>query len=216
MTNLGKRLRTRRKELKYTQGDIAKSVGVSVATVSLWEKDENSPKGNNLMKLSVFLDCRPDWLLIGAKYPTLGLTDNLSNGPPVKQMIPVISWVQAGEFCESDVLEPYEVEEWMPCPQNCSIRTYGLRVKGDSMTSPHIGERTYPAEIIIFVDPDREVLPGVRVIAKSPDSNEATFKTYVEDDGVKYLKPINPQYKMKEITPGMVICGVVIGSYWPE
>jgi len=202
--------------MRYTQGDIAKSVGVSVATVSLWEKDENSPKGNNLMKLSVFLDCRPDWLLTGAKYPTLGLTSNIGDGPPVRQMIPIVSWVQAGEFCGSEVLEPYEVEEWLPCPANASLRTFGLVVKGDSMTSPHAGERSYPEGIVIFVDPEKEVVHGSRVIAMIEGSTEATFKSYTEDAGARYLKPINPQYPIREIGPGITICGVVIGSYWPE
>ena len=131
-------------------------------------------------------------------------------------MIPSVSWVQVGEFCGSEVLEPYEVEEWLPCPANASLRTFGLVVKGDSMTSPHAGERSYPEGIVIFVDPEKEVVHGSRVIAMIEGSTEATFKSYTEDAGARYLKPINPQYPIREIGPGITICGVVIGSYWPE
>ena len=84
------------------------------------------------------------------------------------------------------------------------------------MTSPHSSERSYPEGIIIYVDPEVEVTSGRRVIAKSTTSGETTFKTYVEDDGLKFLKPINPQFPMKEVTTEVRICGVVIGSYWPE
>jgi SOS-response transcriptional repressor LexA len=128
----------------------------------------------------------------------------------------VISWIQAGEFCESNVLELHDVEEWLPCPAHASDKAFGLRVKGDSMTSPHSGDRSYPEGIVIYVDPEVEVTSGRRVIAKSATSDEATFKTYVEDDGLKFLKPINPQFPMKEMTADVHICGVVIGSYWPE
>lgn len=211
---VGQRIKARRKELGLYQKDLTKA-GVSVSAVSQWEQGLNFPKGNHLMALANILDCRPDWIMNGGKNPPLGLS-NISDGPPIKQMIPVISWVQAGEFCGAEILEPYEVEEWMPCPANASLRTYGLRVKGDSMTAAHVGERSYPEGIVIFVDPERDVRPGCRVIATVPESQEATFKTLVEDAGVRYLKPINTHYKMRELTPEMKICGVVIGSYWPE
>ncbi len=141
---------------------------------------------------------------------------NVTHAPPVKKMIPVISWVQAGAFCESNVLELHEVEEWLPCPANASDKAFGLRVKGDSMTSPHRGERSYPEGIVIYVDPEVDVTSGRRVIAKSTSSDEATFKTYVEDNGIKYLIPINPQFPTVTMTAEVHICGVIIGSYWPE
>jgi SOS-response transcriptional repressor LexA len=157
------------------------------------------------------MNVSPEWLQFG-----VGEDSNITHAPPIRKMIPVISWVQAGAFCESNVLELHEVEEWLPCPSHASDKAFGLRVKGDSMTSPHSGERSYPEGIVIYVDPEVDVTSGRRVIAKSNSSDEATFKTYVEDDGLKFLKPINPQFPMKEITDDVHICGVIIGSYWPE
>jgi SOS-response transcriptional repressor LexA len=48
------------------------------------------------------------------------------------------------------------------------------------------------------------------------DSTEATFKEYYEDDGKKYLKPINPQYPTSEMDDDSIIIGVVIGSFVAE
>jgi len=214
MNNLGGRIRNQRKLLKLTQNSLAHIVGVTGATISLWEKEETAPKGGSLFSLSAALQCQPEWLLYGtgdSKEPS-----NITHAPPIKKMIPVISWVQAGAFCESNVLELHEVEEWLPCPTNASDSTFGLRVKGDSMTSTHGGDRSYPEGIIIYVDPEVAVTSGKRVIAKSTASDEATFKTYVEDNGAKYLIPINKQYHTIEITKDVQICGVIIGSYWPE
>lgn len=132
-------------------------------------------------------------------------------------LVPVISWVRAGEFCEAqDPLEPGDAEDWLPRPKGASKNTYALTVKGDSMTSPYPGSRSYPQGIIIFVDPEKEVLPGNRGIFKLPESNEVTFKELVSDAGQLYLKPLNPQYDKIAVTERMTTCGKVIGSFFAE
>lgn len=200
-------------DLSLTQNQLAEKVGVSQAMVNklLSGKISSTTK---ILEFSKALQCNPDWLMYGAgSFPE---ESNVTHAPPVRKMIPVISWVQAGAFCESNVLELHDVEEWLPCPVHASEKTFGLRVKGSSMTSPHSNDRSYPEGIVIYVDPEIDVISGKRVIAKSASSSEATFKTYVEDGGLKYLIPINPQYPSVEINADIHICGVIIGSYWPE
>ena len=133
------------------------------------------------------------------------------------RLIPLISWVQAGEWAEAvDYLEPGDAEEWLPAPLAAGPHTFALRVVGDSMTSIQAGQRSYPEGTIIYVDPDKPPYPGKRVIARLTDSNEVTFKVFAEDAGRKFLKPINPQYPIIEINNNCEIIGVVIGSYMPE
>ncbi|WP_444914658.1 helix-turn-helix domain-containing protein [Microbulbifer sp. TRSA007] len=141
---------------------------------------------------------------------------NVIPGPRIQGRVPLISWVQAGAFCESiDLFEPGDAEDWIPCPSNHSDRTFALRVQGDSMTSPYPGQKSYPEGTIVFVDPDKPLINGCRVIAKL--NGEATFKTYAEDMGHIYLRPINPTYAPMDITGKNVsFCGVIIGSYSPE
>lgn len=129
--------------------------------------------------------------------------------------IPLISEVNAGAWCESpDNYAPGDAEEWLPAPRNAGARTFALRVVNDSMTSPYPGQRSYPDGMIIYVDPDKEVTNGARVVARA--NGDYTFKSYIEDAGRKYLKPINPTYEKIDITDDVHICGVVIGSYLPE
>lgn len=145
------------------------------------------------------------------------LVNNIEIGPDTRGYVPLISWVQAGDWCDAVVsYEPPSAEDWLPCPVSHGPRTYALRVKGDSMTSPYPGQRSYPEGTIIYVDPDRSIINGCRIVARQPFSNEVTFKEYREDSGTRYLKPINPQYQMQEIGDDTRICGVVIGQFIGE
>lgn len=139
-----------------------------------------------------------------------GTLSNVEEGPDIRGRVPLISWVQAGAFCQSvDLFEPGDAERWLLTTQNLGPHAYALRVKGDSMVNPIPGGHSYPEGVIIFIDPDTVVTNGCRVIARIPDADEATFKVYSEDAGKKWLKPLNPQYPMIEMTDEMMICGVV-------
>jgi len=145
------------------------------------------------------------------------IVQNTEIGPDIRGRVPLISFVQAGMWCETiDIYHVGDAEAWMPCPVSHGPRTYCLRVQGDSMTNTMPGQKSYPEGTIIFVDPDRPVTNGSRVIARLADANEATFKEYREDGGRRFLKPLNQQYQMQEITDGVIICGVVIFSGLPE
>ena len=82
------------------------------------------------------------------------------------------------------------------------------------MVSLSPGQRSYPQGSIIYVDPDKPVVSGARVVALV--NGEFTFKMFVEDAGRKFLKPINTSYDKIDVTGGANIYGVVIGSYLPE
>ncbi|WP_277419617.1 LexA family protein, partial [Pseudomonas viridiflava] len=77
-----------------------------------------------------------------------------------------------------------------------------------SMTAPT--GVSVPEGMMILVDTEADVQPGKLVIAKLPASNEATFKKLVEDGGVRYLKPLNPAYRMIECGADCRIIGVAV------
>lgn len=62
---LGQRVLARRKELKLTQREAAKLVGVAHVTISQWERDETQPVGSRLFSLAKALSCTPTWLMFG-------------------------------------------------------------------------------------------------------------------------------------------------------
>lgn len=52
-------IRKRRKELKLTQIELAKRVGVSMMTVQLWERNVTRPSEENYQKLLEALEIIP-------------------------------------------------------------------------------------------------------------------------------------------------------------
>ncbi|AZD84926.1 repressor protein c2 [Pseudomonas chlororaphis subsp. aureofaciens] len=202
----------------------SKGVYKTAQAVSKWLNGAAMPELDSLTAMASWLGVRREWLEHGVMpvFPhesalqTGDQTGNVNPLPFDMTKVPLISWVQAGAWCEiAPTVESIDAELWLPCPVNISKSGFALRVVGDSMTNAGSG-RSYPAGCIIFVDPDIAINNGDRVIATLPSSNEATFKVLVKDAGKHYLKPINPQYPIIEMTEDMQICGKVVGTFTPE
>ena len=214
MGTLGRNIQNRLNEIGLTQKDLADKAGLSQVMVHKLISGKASST-SKIFEIAQVLGCDPEQLQKGVIGPPLK-EGNVSNIGKYSNSMPLISWVQAGDWCDSpDAFAPGDAEDWLPRPNNAGSRSFALRVEGDSMTSPYPGQRSYPHGTIIFVDPDRAVTNGSRVVARTPDGHY-TFKTYIEDAGKRYLKPINPTYDKFDITDDVHICGVVIGSYLPE
>jgi SOS-response transcriptional repressor LexA len=132
---------------------------------------------------------------------------NANLGPNFQGLHPVISWVQAGEWHEiaESAAPPYGAE-LLPCPVKCSPESFVLRVRCDSMEPKfHEGD-------LIFVDPHVSAEHGKFVVVRLDDSNEATFKKLIIEDGKQYLKALNPDWpnRIIEINEEATICGVVV------
>ncbi|RJT12825.1 LexA family protein [Rahnella inusitata] len=129
------------------------------------------------------------------------------------QLVPVISWVQAGAWTEIGYSEvDLSLSETYPCPVPCGPMTYILRVIGDSMIDE------YRPGDMIFIDPEVAPVHGDDVIALLLDSGETTFKRLVEDGNHKYLKALNkgwPEQYIK-IDGNCSIIGTVVFSGKPR
>jgi SOS-response transcriptional repressor LexA len=204
-----------------------RGVNKTTQAISKWLNGEAFAEADSMSALCSWLKVRREWLEYGVlpKLPS-GENDSRSSSAADESnvsvvshrfgKVPLISWVQAGAWCEAiPNIESYDSDSWLSCPVQISAHGYALKVLGDSMTNPGPG-RSYPAGCIIFVDPEAETRTGDRVIARLPRTNEATFKILVEDAGRQYLRPINPQYPIIEITEETHICGKVVGAFVPE
>lgn len=65
MKTIGQRIKERRSALKHTQRSLGKQAGVAHVTISQWERDETSPRGDNLFKLAAALNVEPGWIIKG-------------------------------------------------------------------------------------------------------------------------------------------------------
>jgi len=139
---------------------------------------------------------------------------NTEPAPDIREGVPLISWIQAGDWAEaSDPFHPGEAEAYVPSLKPTSTRAFALRVRGDSMTAAH--GRTYPEGCIIIVEPERRSpVNGERIVAKMEGSNEVTFKVYKEEDGRVWLQPLNPNHM--PIREPFKVLGTVVGKWEDE
>ena len=60
---LGEKIAKQRKELNYTQEQLADILGVSRQSISKWESDITYPETDKLIELGKLFDCSMDYLL---------------------------------------------------------------------------------------------------------------------------------------------------------
>lgn len=131
---------------------------------------------------------------------------NVESAVSRTSQVPLISWVAAGGYLETqDLFNVGDSEELIDTGLKTSKNAFALRVRGDSMTSTD--GVSFPDGIIIVVEPTMQPEPGDYVIVNNGD-NEATFKQLIKDGSDWYLKPLNTRYPMKPLGSSKVI-GVV-------
>ncbi|MBT9570878.1 MAG: helix-turn-helix domain-containing protein [Pseudomonas umsongensis] len=124
---------------------------------------------------------------------------------------PLISWVIAGEWAESsDNFHPGDADEWIASTENAGDHGFWLTVRGDSMTCA--GNPSFPEGSRILVMPEADLISGKYYVVKMLDSGESTFKQYIEDAGLKYLRPLNPAYRTIQINGECKFIGRVIDT----
>lgn len=203
---------------------IAEACDVSRPTVSAWfnnpEKVISISRTNAEKICAAFAPhISPAWLAegIGGKELSGNVVvanhSNIEPGPNLRGKVPLVSWVQAGAWCEAvRTTHVAEAERWMDCPVVHSSQTFALRVRGDSMTAPSGAARTYPEGCFIFVDPERKnPVNGDRIVACLLHAHEVTFKVYKNEDGRQWLQPLNPSHE--PIREPFRVLGTVLGKW---
>jgi SOS-response transcriptional repressor LexA len=222
MATLAERLEAARAAAQVSQADIARAAGVSTASVSDWFSGATkSLKTKSAIATAKLLNVSVEWLTTGqgpmraraGELAERSAVYNVEPGPRMGGRVPLISWVQAGDWSSAvDNFHPGDADEWINTSVPIYEHTYALRVRGDSMTSPG-GHPSFPDGALIVVEPnaigDLESMIGRFVIVKRAAADEATFKQLVRDAGVYYLKPLNPAYPLLELDDDDTFCGVV-------
>lgn len=206
------RAKSRMKELSMTQDMLAKQMSVTRSAIGHYLAGRRTPHMEQFQKLAEILKVDLIWLQFGIdtnKNPELA-NKYLPETNPLPSPIPILTWKQvANEDLQNlDKLNP----EYLPNLYTDKLNLYALRIKGDTMTSPSGHMIGFREGDIIQVDPCEEPKDGDFVVAVLPGANEATFKQYVIDGGIRYLKPLNPQYPLITIDDKTKICGVATYS----
>jgi len=184
-----------------TQEDVALAVGKSLKQIQRI-KGGKSSKVSTLTEVAAYFGFTYEnmlalgrWILDGKApeewKPSLLEESNVSPGPSILRKVPLISFIQAGDWSGDEEFEP---EELITCTSNVGPKAFALRVKGPSM-EPEFIEGDY-----IIIDPDKQWESGDYVVAKNGEE-EATFKRYYKDGDKHFLKPLNVDWgKPKDMT----------------
>jgi SOS-response transcriptional repressor LexA len=212
MSTLAERIKSARNHAQLTQKALALKVGVEQPVISQLETGKNLQSAH-LPKIAHVCGVSAIWLSDNIEPMIVGKASSSNIGEARDQVesyrYPVISWVAAGAWAEA--VEPYPAgfsDRYEFSEYDSKGPAFWLEVKGDSMTSP--AGQSVTEGTLILVDTEAEAAPGKLVIAKLPDSNEATFKKLVNDGGKLFLKPLNPGYPIEPFDEQCRIVGVVV------
>ena len=237
MESIASRALAARKFAKMTQKQAEAVSGVKQSSISKIERGDTS-RSMSVLALARAYRADPNWLDTGdgpapwdedqvspardradeppgpyrvTRTPPAGPSYN----PRTPQTVPLIQWSDTVRWESREVSDQPRAERWIPCIAHHSLESYALRMRGDSMTATSGHLKSYPAESIIFVDTQRKTpADGQRVIAKLEDSGEVTCKVYKEEDGRRWLLPLNPKHE--PIRTAFTVLGTVIGKWEDE
>lgn len=210
MSTWSNRIKTRMKELDMTQEILANKMGITRGAVTHYLAGRRVPPLKQFQKLAVILKSDPAWLQFGTATEVSKKKAQNKNELATQKRIPIVTWEQITDHLDISNIKEDVIKEFVPNLYTDKQNWYALRVKSDAMTSPAGHIKNFHTGNVLIVDPHKEAENGNFVIVLLPRSNEATFKQYVIDGGVKYLKPLNPQYPIVEFDEAMHICGVVL------
>ena len=195
--SFNERVRQRRIELGLSQAELGKMAGVPQSTIGQIENGRNK-SSTKILELANALQTTVEYLVNGVKTKAQGIS-NISATNFCTNRVPVISWVQAGNWLD---IEHYDSDD-MEYVQTVKFIEDGfaLRVHGDSM-QPEFADGD-----IIVIDPHAPQDASCYVVAVH--DNQATLKKLVYDGTTPYLKPLNPQYPMLSWDESTRIVGVV-------
>ena len=193
---IGKNIRYFRKQKGYSQEQLARKLGITQGSVSLWEQERNDPDTKTAVKLAQIFEIPLDSLF--SNEPRRELDSIRIN----RAAVPILGNIACGQRITPDTTP----EGYADLPDG--IRAdFALRCKGDSM------EPTLIDGDLVLIRQQPEVEPGQ--IAAVNIAGETTLKhVYPQKEGL-LLVADNPQYPpiFASVSSGeeIIIHGLAVG-----
>jgi repressor LexA len=201
--SIAQRIRQARTKKELDQAKLAAKLDVATRTVQRWEKGEQVPDSNYLMRIAKVTGVTPHWLLTGegdlyAKSTAESKVIPLPTGRYKRVglvSLPLLSSVPGG--APSLMFHPDYVEKYITVDDIKDTNAFALEVKGNSM-APRIEDGD-----IIVVSPKLEARTGDICVVRVND--EDTVKRVKVEEQYLHLIPLNPEYepmvvKKKDVT----------------
>jgi SOS-response transcriptional repressor LexA len=209
---------SKKNALKLNQRKIADAAGMTPVSVNHYLKGINPLNARFAAVLARLLEEPVESFSprLATEIAEMAASTGHSNIAPMLQPhreareYPLISWVAAGERCESAACDHVSTAEKLPSTENAGPRGYWLKVKGKSMTADT--QPSFPEGTPILIRPEGfDLISGKFYIARH-SSGETTFKQYIQDAGIGYLVPLNPEYQPVTMDGSWEIIGRAIDA----
>jgi len=201
--SIGQRIREARLAKSLEQARLAAKLDIATRTLQRWEKGEQIPAGNFLMKIAKRTDVSSHWLLTGEgemyvrDHPAPNVIPLPTGRYKKIQLVslPLLSSVPGGAPNLS--FHPDYVERYISVDDVSDNQAFALEVRGNSM-APRIEDGD-----IIVVSPKLDIRNGDVCVVRVSD--EDTVKKIKIEEQLLYLIPLNPDYepmtvKKKDVT----------------
>jgi repressor LexA len=191
--SIAQRIRQARAQKEMDQAKLAAKLDVATRTVQRWEKGEQVPDSNYLMRIAKVTGVAPHWLLTGdgEMFPFKSPDAKILPLPTGRYKrvelvsLPLLSSVPGG--APSLMFHPDYVEKYITVDDIKDSNAFALEVKGNSM-APRIEDGD-----IIVVSPKLEARTGDICVVRVSD--EDTVKRIKMEDQFLHLIPLNPEYE---------------------
>lgn len=190
---IGKKIKQLRKLAGLTMGQLAEKINVRYQVISRIESgDTKFPNGNNLYKLAKVLNTTVEFIMEGKGF------SNIKNVKENK--IPLLlNSKEIIEWCQNDIKNishynrPYIHNPFI----NRQPDNFIIEILSDSMQGKyHAG---IPKGAIAICRPSSKIIQNSYSIFYDKEQEEIFIREVIID-GKTYLKPLNNQFKIEEIT----------------
>lgn len=213
-----------------TPAEIAAMIETKPQNINNWSKRGISKSG--AMDIAKVFGLSVDWILTGkgsiknkpsidelrneiARIEQSGKKDlQKSQVLSMSNPVPVINWITAGSWTETNPTTLDDVIEYLPRPIGLSEKGFCLIVRGESMMPE------FKPDEIIYVEPNVDIgklQNGDLVVVQESNNNEATFKQLVigETSNDMYLRPLNKNWHEQRMIPksDWSLIGKVVGKW---
>ena len=210
MNTLSERIKYARKLAGLSQAALAKTVEISQSAIAMLENGTRAGSAS-MPQIAQALNVNAVWLVTGkGEMSSQAPAQWDTNVVPITSLhpVPIISWVRAGAFSD---IEEFTSEDFVQVDVSTSAHAFALQVAGDSMTTSNNRGVSFPAGMVIVVDPDKAAAAGDYVIIKDVHKQAATFKQYMTDGISHKGLPLNRDYDAIDLDDERYrIIGVVV------
>ena len=187
-----------------SESELSRQTGIGQPVIHrMLSGETENPKIGTLRPIAHYFS-----LSVGQLIGDVPLPRNYANDdrmPPAHQwtQVPLFTWEQATRVPEID---PKEADSSISTDYKVSEYAYALRISDSTM------EPQFPRNSIVIIDPAFEPVDREFAMVHIHDQARVTFKQVLLDGEKTYLKPLNSDFQITDLTENYNFKGVIVQS----